>query len=184
VTRARAFAAAVPQRAWTAVAGLALLASLAVAAVIGAGLQVWRSAVGSTAQPPPATVEPPSSGLVILPGGRAPRPHVPAPPVAAPPPAAAAPHTPAVPVAFVPRGFTPLVVTAGGAQQRVAVPLTARAQELSGPETEAGAGRPVFAAHARPQQHAHATGKHHPRHAHRRHADRRGGRHRHHGRHR
>jgi hypothetical protein len=91
MTRARAFVAAVPQRVWTAVAGLALLASLAIAAVIGAGLQVWRSAVGSTAQVPPATVEPPGSGLVVVPGGSAPRPPVGphpvpvAPPVAAPP---------------------------------------------------------------------------------------------------
>ena len=71
MTRARAFVGAVPQRVWTAVAGLALLASLAVAAVIGAGLSVWRSAVGSSAQPPTSTLEPPSSGLVVLPGAPA-----------------------------------------------------------------------------------------------------------------
>lgn len=68
MTRARAFVGAVPQRVWTAVAGLALLASLAVAAVIGAGLSVWRSAVGSTAEPPQTMIQPPSSGLVVLPG--------------------------------------------------------------------------------------------------------------------
>jgi hypothetical protein len=74
MTRARAIVAAVPQRVWTAVAGLALLASLAVAAVIGAGLSVWRSAVGDTAQAPRATIEPPNSGLIVLPGGQGPRP--------------------------------------------------------------------------------------------------------------
>jgi hypothetical protein len=176
VTRARAFAAAVPQRVWTAVAGLALLASLAVAAVIGAGLQVWRSAVGSTAQPPSATVEPPGSALVVVPGGQAPRPHAPAPQ----PPVATPPETPAAPVGFVPRGFTALVVSANGGQQRVAVPLTAHAGEVGVPESEADATSPSFAAHARGQAHVKATGKHHPRHAHHRHH----GKHRHGGRHR
>jgi hypothetical protein len=71
MTRARALVAAVPQPVWTAVAGLALLASLALAAVIGAGLQVWRTAVGGAAAPPQPTVAPPGSGLVVLPGGAA-----------------------------------------------------------------------------------------------------------------
>lgn len=84
MTRARAMVAAVPQRVWTAAAGLALLASLAVAAVIGAGLSVWRSAVGSTAQPPTAAIEPPGSGLVVLPGTPGHRPSVPAKHVPAP----------------------------------------------------------------------------------------------------
>lgn len=79
MTRARAFVSAVPQPVWTAVAGLALLASLAVAAVIGAGLSVWRSAVGTAAAPPRALVEPPSSGLIVLPGAGTPRPPAPHP---------------------------------------------------------------------------------------------------------
>lgn len=134
MTRARAFVGAVPQRVWAAVAGLALLASLAVAAVIGAGLSVWRSAVGSTAEPPQAVVEPPNSGLIILPGGQSAGPtggrHTPtvvapphqvspvAPLVEAPPPAVAIrPSTtsappPAATVQLV--GFTPRGLAAGG----------------------------------------------------------------------
>jgi hypothetical protein len=173
--------AAVPQRVWTAVAGLALLASLAVAALIGAGLQVWRGAVGGTAQPPPTAIDPPGSGLVILPGGQAPRPHVPAPL----PPVAASPEAPAAPAAFVPRGFTALVVSAGGAEHRVTVPLSAHAEQPGGPETEPDANFPSFAPHVRAQPHAHATAKYHPRHGHRphQHAAHHGG-HRHGGRHR
>jgi len=160
MTRARAFVGAVPQRVWTAVAGLALLASLAVAAVIGAGLSVWRSAVGSAAQPPTATLEPPSSGLVVLPGApagagkpAAQRPHVvpvlvvpavpagggvpapvfgpPVPPVA---PTAAAPVTTSVPVSFVPRL---LAANANGDELSSAAPVA---------EDEAQAAK--FAAHA------------------------------------
>ena len=109
MTRARAFAGAVPQRVWTAVAGLALLASIAVAAVIGAGLSAWRSAVGSSAQPPTATLEPPSSGFVVLPGAPpaahhvVPSRHAPAAPPSGP--VFRAPSVPSVPSAVRPASF-------------------------------------------------------------------------------
>jgi len=205
VTRARAIVTAVPQRVWTAVAGLALLASIAVAAVIGAGLQVWRSAVGSAAQPLPAAVEPPSSGLVVLPGSPQSRPHVPvrqAPPstpsggagaVAGPssvPPAAVPASPPVEPVAFVPSaevgGEVPsLILRHRGVEQQIPAPLTARLETAGASEGALHANAAALSAHARHQAHENAEhrGRHHARHAaraqHGHHAaHRHGGRHR------
>lgn len=186
MTRARAFVAAVPQRVWTAVAGLALLASLAVAAVIGAGLSVWRSAVGSTAQPPVAAVEPPGSGLVILPGGHAPQ--VPSrfthPPAVRSVPATAVPATggPVTPAVTTPLGpapatpatsvaFTPQLLAAGGGpagdEGHATGLLAARIEELVGGHTDAHAAAVAHAAHLRHEAivaHRQAT-RHHAKHA-------------------
>ena len=68
MTRARALVAAVPQRVWTAVAGLVLLASLGVALVLGAGLSTWQGAVG---HPSVQGHGAPSAGGVLLPPGSA-----------------------------------------------------------------------------------------------------------------
>ncbi|MDQ1747850.1 MAG: hypothetical protein QOD07_2113 [Frankiaceae bacterium] len=175
MTRARAFVGAVPQRVWTAVAGLVLLASLAVAAVIGAGLSVWRSAVGSTAQPPVATVEPPNSGLIVLPGapGGARRPAAQPPhvvpiravpaiptgdaapgPAFVPPPAptTAAPPATSVPVAFAPRLRT---ANANGDELGAAPHLESEAHVV----TFAERAQHQAAVHAR-----HAEAKHAPKH--------------------
>lgn len=179
MTRARAFVAAVPQRVWTAVAGLALLASLAVAAVIGAGLSVWRSAVGGTAQPPVAAVEPPGSGLVILPGGHAPR--VPSPlkhtPAVRSVPAAvgpvSGPVTPAVttlvgpapgtPVTSV--AFTPQLLAAGDGHGTGL--LAARIDQLVEGKPDTHGAAAAHAAHLRHEAavaHRAAT-RHHAKHA-------------------
>src|SRR4051812_50070203 len=89
--RARALVAAVPQRVWTAVAGLVLLASLGVTLVLAAGLSTWQGAVTNppgNAQPPGSVVTPPSSAVVLVP-----TPHTNPPPAAPPPhPAAPPPH--------------------------------------------------------------------------------------------
>src|SRR3954454_18882293 len=84
--RARALVAAVPQRVWTAVAGLVLLASLGVTLVLAAGLATWQGAVGNTPRdgraqtPPGSVVTPPRSAVIVVPTPHA---HVPVP--AAPP---------------------------------------------------------------------------------------------------
>src|SRR5437764_4145961 len=83
--RARAVVAAVPQRVWTAVAGLVLLASLGVTLVLAAGLSTWQGAVTSPsnkgkALPPGSVVTPPSSAVIVVP-----TPHANRPPAAAPP---------------------------------------------------------------------------------------------------
>jgi len=127
MTRARAVFAAVPQRVWTAVAGLALLASLAIAAVIGAGLSLWRSAVGSSARPPVAAIEPPGSGIVVLPGGHAPR--VPSPLNHTPTARSAPPHVPAAlgPVVSGPAApATPVAVTSVPSTPVTSVAFTPR----------------------------------------------------------
>jgi hypothetical protein len=73
MTRARALVAAVPQRVWTAVAGLVLLASLGVTLVLAAGLATWQGAVNHTApgrsaaQPPVIVVRPPGSSVIVVP---------------------------------------------------------------------------------------------------------------------
>src|SRR5437763_3161738 len=72
MTRARALVAAVPQRVWTAVAGLVLLASLGVTLVLAAGLATWRGAVSpapgpGTARPPISVVRPPGSSVIVVP---------------------------------------------------------------------------------------------------------------------
>src|SRR3954454_12707930 len=79
--RARALVAAVPQRVWTAVAGLVLLASLGVTLVLAAGLSTWQGAVGNgpergNAQPPGSVVTPASSAVIVVP---TPQTHRPAP---------------------------------------------------------------------------------------------------------
>ena len=70
--RARALVAAVPQRVWTAVAGLVLLASLGVTLVLAAGLATWQGAVGNSpsngnAQPPGSVVTPPGCDVGVQP---------------------------------------------------------------------------------------------------------------------
>lgn len=67
MTRARALAAAVPQRVWVAVASLVLLASLGLGTVLGAGLSAWRGAVGVVASRPHVVISPPSSAVVVVP---------------------------------------------------------------------------------------------------------------------
>ena len=103
--RARSLVAAVPQRVWTAVAGLVLLASLGVTLVLAAGLSTWKGAVGNSpnegsAQPPRSVVTPPGNAVIVVPTPHARRPV----PAAPPHPAAAAPARvtiagPAAPVA-------------------------------------------------------------------------------------
>ena len=83
--RARALVAAVPQRVWTAVAGLVLLASLGVTLVLAAGLSTWQGAVGNSpnkgnAQPPSSVVTPPGSAVIVVPTPLARRPAPAAPP--------------------------------------------------------------------------------------------------------
>ena len=120
VTRARAWAGAVPPKVWTAVAGLVLLASVGLALVVGAGLSVWQGGFGSSAHGPAVVVSPPSSGVVVVPPSPA-APRVPG-PVAAPvvPPAvvrvpAVAPPSAPAPVVAAPAPpvvvATPPVVT-------------------------------------------------------------------------
>src|SRR3954469_23627536 len=70
--RARALVAAVPQRVWTAVAGLVLLASLGVTLVLAAGLSTWQGAVSSSpaqgkARPPGSVVTPPGAAVIAVP---------------------------------------------------------------------------------------------------------------------
>ena len=106
--RARALVAAVPQRVWTAVAGLVLLASLGVTLVLAAGLSTWQGAVsnpsdkGNAHRPPaaapphPAAARPAAAHPVLVTVTPAPAP-VPAPvtaPVAAPPVAVPVPPAP------------------------------------------------------------------------------------------
>jgi hypothetical protein len=70
MVRLRATFHAVPSRVWTSVAGLAVLASLALAVVLGAGLEVWRGAVGSpTANPRAGLSNVPPTGVVTVPSG-------------------------------------------------------------------------------------------------------------------
>jgi hypothetical protein len=130
--RARALVAAVPQRVWTAVAGLVLLASLGVTLVLAAGLSTWQGAVGNSpnkgnALPPGSVVTPPGSAVIVVPTphGQRPGPAAPAHPapvhpaqphpvvvtVALPPAPApvAAPVT--VPVAAPPGSSTPVTAT-------------------------------------------------------------------------
>jgi len=83
--RARALVAAVPQRVWTAVAGLVLLASLGVTLVLAAGLSTWQGAVGNSptpnsARPPGSVVTPPGSAVIVVPTPSARRPAPAAPP--------------------------------------------------------------------------------------------------------
>lgn len=171
MTRARALVGAVPQRVWTAVAGLALLASLAVAAVIGAGLSVWRNAVGTTAQPPQATIEPPNSGLVVLPGGKTthvvPTPRQPAPtggpvtPVTVP---VALSGQPGSPVTGTPVPFVPHVPAAHGDNGG----FGARVGELGGGESESRTSGAAHTAHLRHEARVHEraeAARHHAKHA-------------------
>src|SRR5689334_18078663 len=70
--RARALVAAVPQRVWTAVAGLVLLASLGVTLVLAAGLSTWQGAVThspaqGSSHPPGSVVTPPGSAVIVVP---------------------------------------------------------------------------------------------------------------------
>src|SRR5438270_39568 len=104
--RARALVAAVPQRVWTAVAGLVLLASLGVTLVLAAGLSTWQGAVGNSpnkgsAEPPGSVVTPPGSAVIVVPTplARRPAPAAPPHPSAARPAAAVAiqPTPPALP---------------------------------------------------------------------------------------
>src|SRR3954451_17345339 len=116
--RARALVAAVPQRVWTAVAGLVLLASLGVTLVLAAGLSTWQGAVTSpsdrgNALPPGSVVTPPSSAVIVVPTPQTNRP-----PAAAPPhPTAAHPARHRILVTFTP---SPAPVAAP-----VAVPVAA-----------------------------------------------------------
>jgi len=92
--RARALVAAVPQRVWTAVAGLVLLASLGVTLVLAAGLSTWQGGVNNSpdkgsAHPPGSVVTPPGSAVIVVP---TPHTHPPA-PAAPPQPSAAHPVT-------------------------------------------------------------------------------------------
>lgn len=81
MTRARALVAAVPQRVYTAVAGLVLLASLGVALVLGAGLATWQGGVnhdsGRPGARPPSVVSPPRSAVIVVPTPKPPAAHVP-----------------------------------------------------------------------------------------------------------
>lgn len=113
--RARALVAAVPQRVWTAVAGLVLLASLGVTLVLAAGLSTWQGAVSNpsdkgNAQPPGSVVRPPSSAVIVVP-----TPHTNRPPAAAPP------H----PAAARPAAAHPVLVTVTPAPAPVPAPVTA-----------------------------------------------------------
>ncbi|MDQ1685116.1 MAG: hypothetical protein QOC82_1853 [Frankiaceae bacterium] len=162
MTRARAFVGAVPQRVWTAVAGLALIASLAVSVLIGAGLSAWRSAVGGAAQPPPSLLQPAGSGLIVVPGapnGRGPRPSVPTPeqPVPSAPTTLLTPPTaPRVPVVrVVPAAFTPHVPAASG-------DFTPKVVEVDADEAE-GFGRHLARGHARVHKHPAVKHRAHPR---------------------
>jgi hypothetical protein len=82
MTRARALVAAVPQRVWTAVSGLVLLASLGVALVLGAGLSTWQGGVShgpaqqGGARLPQTVLTPPHGAVVVVPTPLAPRPPV------------------------------------------------------------------------------------------------------------
>src|SRR3954452_11802088 len=110
--RARALVAAVPQRVWTAVAGLVLLASLGVTLVLAAGLSTWQGAVSNpsdkgNAQPPGSVVRPPSSAVIVVP-----TPHTNRPPAAAPP------H----PAAARPAAAPPRLLTVAGAPAAVPAP--------------------------------------------------------------
>jgi len=186
MTRARAFVAAVPQRVWAAVAGLALLASLAIAAVIGAGLSVWRNAVGTTAEPPLAAIEPPGSGLVVLPGGhvlRVPsgqRPARGAPPAPTVPiltlgPLTSVPLTPPVVPASISTGgtstgFTPQLLPGAGGVFRPLV-TDIETPEASGPANHGQARSQTT--HVRNEAratHRHAATRHRPQHAQSKHA--------------
>jgi hypothetical protein len=178
MTRARSMVAAVPPRVWTAVAGLALLASLAVSAVIGAGLSVWRSAVGTAAQPPTATIEPPDSALVVLPGGRVTRavapPHHHVGPVAPVGPVVTGPVQGPVPLTVRPVSTTPsgptATVTLVGFTPR-GLPLGAGSHgngsaEQDGTAEFEGHGQvTAHAAHLRHEARLHARAKHEARHA-------------------
>ena len=185
MTRARAFVGAVPQRVWTAVAGLALLASLAVAAVIGAGLSVWRSAVGTAAQQPPAaTIEPPDSGLIVLPGGQvrravSPPHHVPPAtptgpiPVLVPVPVTVSPATtgPAPPATVTLVGFVPRGLPAGGENGGLANEAENHGQASAHAAHLRHEARTAHQAKRHAAKHAakHAAGKHHAKHARPRH---------------
>src|SRR3954449_4600636 len=121
--RARALVAAVPQRVWTAVAGLVLLASLGVTLVLAAGLSTWQGAVSNgpaqrSAPPPGSVVTPPGSAVVVVPTPHA-RPAATAPPHPRPatvtvalPPAAAPVAAPTVAAPQVPKPVAPTPVTA------------------------------------------------------------------------
>ena len=146
MVRLRAGLHAVPSRVWASVAGLAVLASLSVAVVLGAGLQVWRGAVGSpTAAAPAGLSQLPRSGLVTVPGGpargAAKAPARPGPPATAPvaPPAAATPARQAAPQAVAepspaaPRTSAPVPPSRPAVSLPV-VPLDALLANLHGPE--------------------------------------------------
>jgi len=188
MTRARTLFGAVPQPVWTAVAGLALLASLAVAAVIGAGLSVWRGAVGNPAENPRATLEPPGSGLVLLPGGQpahvapAPRQPVPSGPSAGPITPVTVPVAstgqPGSPVTGTPVPFFPRVPEAGGQDGGGSAGpgstgsgsggFGSRVGELTGGESESHAATAAHAAHLRHEarlQQRYETKQHHAKHA-------------------
>ena len=126
--RARALVAAVPQRVWTAVAGLVLLASLGVSLVVAAGLSTWQGAVTNNpgkgnARPPVSVVTPPTSAVIVVPT-----------PTAGQPAPAAPQHPKPVSVAL-PAAPAPAV--------RVLVPVPAPAPASSPPASTPPATPPV-----------------------------------------
>ena len=131
--RARALVAAVPQRVWVAVVGLALLASVGVSLVLGAGLSAFRGAVGPNALPPAVVVTPPSSGVVVVPShpAAAPRSHPASPP--SQPPVQVAPavplvgQPPAAPAVTPAPALSPSTPSAGGGQDVELVDVQMRA---------------------------------------------------------
>jgi hypothetical protein len=100
---------AVPSRVWSAVAALVVLASLGVAIVLGAGLQVWRGTVGDAPRLSGAPLPGRGSGVITLP---------PAAPEANPPATGpSAPSGPVGPAVAVPgdgAGSTPPATDGGG----------------------------------------------------------------------
>ena len=143
--RARALVAAVPQRVWTAVAGLVLLASLGVTLVLAAGLSTWQGAVThgpdqGSARPPGTVVTPPGSAVIVVP-----TPHTR--PVAKPPAHPTAPTTvtvalpPAVAPVAAPQLPTGVPTTAPSpAPPPVATPPVTGSPRVVGTGTEQGRG--------------------------------------------
>jgi len=154
--RARALVAAVPQRVWTAVAGLVLLASLGVTLVLAAGLATWQGAVGKStgkgsARPPASVVSPPGSAVIVVPSPPARRP---APP-AAPQPKPGSVAVPPVTAPVVASEPVPAPAVAPPAPP-VAVPVTP-SPVVSSPRLAHGPGHPATHEHGK---HADRHGKH------------------------
>jgi hypothetical protein len=70
MNRPRAVLARLSGRVWAAVGALVVIGSVALALVLSAGLQVWRGAVGRSAEEPPKLDLPPGSGELTVPPGR------------------------------------------------------------------------------------------------------------------